>query len=427
MNSRQGLRIATAVFFFLLATSPLFADGVVRDSVGAISSGRGGTNLGFSDNGAILLNNPAGMVNIRGTRLSDVNVDLLMTDLSYADPLNSRAAKTRLQQLPALTYIQKSEDSLWAAGIGVYVPAGFGAQWSMQNAIMGRNRYESFDAVMKILPGIAFHVTDKLAIGANFGVAISHADLESPFFLQTGPLAGTPTLFNLQATGVAPTWGVGMQYELDEKTTFGFAYSSSTSFDLSGNVTTDIFGLGPAPVHSRFDLDMEMTWPSSLGFGVKHQLTDRQTVSLDLVWFNWSDAFDKIDMRLSNPSNPLVQGLVGRKLRDALALDWKDSISVRLGYELQLTCCDVLRLGYIHNSITTPSSTLTPLIPATLEHTFTIGYGKSLGSCRWDLAYQYAFGPTRRVTTSEIVGGDFNFSKVKSDTHWLMLSYTQNF
>ena len=46
-----------------LATRESHGDGVVRDAVGAISTARGGTNLGFTDNAAIILDNPAGMVN----------------------------------------------------------------------------------------------------------------------------------------------------------------------------------------------------------------------------------------------------------------------------------------------------------------------------------------------------------------------------
>ncbi|HEV3005593.1 MAG TPA: hypothetical protein VGX78_14100, partial [Pirellulales bacterium] len=45
------------------------ADGVVRDGVGSISTGRGGTNLGFADNGAILLDNPGAMVNVANNGL----------------------------------------------------------------------------------------------------------------------------------------------------------------------------------------------------------------------------------------------------------------------------------------------------------------------------------------------------------------------
>eukprot|EP00913_Durusdinium_trenchii_P028344 g26572.t1 len=420
-------RMIAAAVLVLVSGSPLLADGVVRDSVGAISSGRGGTNLGYADNGAILLNNPAAMVNIRGRMLSDFGIDTIVSDLDYADPENSRAAKYRAYPLPTFSYIERSEDSMFAAGIGVYAPAGFGAQWSLQNPILGRNRYESFAAVAKVLPAVAVQLSDRLSVGANLGVAISHTDLESPFFLQTGPLAGTPTLFNLQASGAAPTWAVGMQYQISDRTTFGLAYSSETRFNLDGNVAVDIVGLGPAPIHSRFDLDMDMAWPSSLGFGIVHQLTCAQRVSLDVVFFNWSETFDKIDMRLSRGTNPIVTALAGPVIRDSLALNWKDSVSVRLGYEIDLSDCDTLRAGYVHNSESTPSSTLTPLIPATLEHTMTIGYGKRWCNWSFDFAYQYAVGPNRRVTTSDIVGGDFNFSKVKANTHWTMFSVTKTY
>lgn len=144
-----------------------------------------------------------------------------------------------------------------------------------------------------------------------------------------------------------------------------------------------------------------------------------------MLWYDWSHAFDRIDMRLSNPSNPAFAALT--PARDRFPLDWKDSISVRLGHEYFLTGCDVLRMGYVYTSPTVPRSTLTPYIPATLEHTFSAGYGRQQGATRIDLAYQYGFGATQRVKNSRLFGGDFDFSKVRSQAHWLYLSVTKEF
>ena len=82
--------LASVVATALLAPHAI-ADGVVRDGLGAISGGRGGTNIAFADNGQVLLDNPAGMVNVAGGGLVELSADLLMTDLAYADPQNVNA------------------------------------------------------------------------------------------------------------------------------------------------------------------------------------------------------------------------------------------------------------------------------------------------------------------------------------------------
>jgi hypothetical protein len=108
-------------------------------------------------------------------------------------------------------------------------------------------------------------------------------------------------------------------------------------------------------------------------------------------------------------------------------LKWDDGLSVRLGYEFFRTNCDIIRLGYIHNTANIPSGTLTPLIPATMEHSFTVGYGRWWNQWRADIAYQYAFSPERTVGNSILVGDDFSNSVGRSQAHWVMLSFLRQF
>jgi long-chain fatty acid transport protein len=408
-----------------LALPAAYADGVFRDSVGATSSGRGGTNISHSDNGAILLSNPAGMVNVPGDGLFELGVDSLVTDLHYSDPQNSVDAEFGLSALPEVAVIFRSEDENWAAGIGVFVPAGFGAEWHMNGPvpITGPQEYRSFGALAQILPGVSARLTDRLSVGATLGLAISHAELQGPFFVQTGALQGAPTILDLEANGAALTWSVGLQYILSERTTVGLVYSSENRFTLTGNADATVF-LGP-PALSGFDAELELIWPQSAGVGITHLLTDRQRLSADVVWVDWSSAFDELRIELSNPTNPGFVPL--SPINDALPLDWDDVISVRLGYEFFWTRKDVLRAGYIYNSQSVPDSTLTPYIPGILRHTVSAGYGRQLRNARFDAAYQFAFSDGRDVGTSGLVGGDFSNSDFDAQAHWLFFSYTKEF
>src|SRR5580700_4395538 len=79
------------VLFVVFAVPCVLGDGVIRDGLGALSIGRGGTNIASADNGEILLDNPAGMANVEGSGLVDLGVDVLFTDLQYANPQNPTA------------------------------------------------------------------------------------------------------------------------------------------------------------------------------------------------------------------------------------------------------------------------------------------------------------------------------------------------
>ncbi|MEX2561476.1 MAG: outer membrane protein transport protein [Pirellulales bacterium] len=400
------------------------ADGLIRDGVGAISTGRGGTNIGHSDNAAVILDNPAGMVGIRGCGLFELGVDTLFTDLDYrdADP-NDVDGKLKAFPAPELGYIRKSADGDFAVGLGLFIPAGFGAEYDMVNPIVGPSLYKSVGVLGKILPGVAYRLTDRLSVGGTFGVAISHAELEGPFFLQTGALAGVPTQFDLQATGAAPTGSLGFQYELTEATTLGLAYISESRFRMDGSLGVNVFGLAPFPVNSDFDAEVDLVWPRSLGVGFKHDLCRHRRISADVIWYDWSHAFDRLDLQLTNSSNPLFTGMLGPVIRDTFPLDWHDTVSLRLGYEWAPTLADVYRLGYVYHESPVPSTTLNPYVDGVLEHAFSVGWSRRRARGILNLAYQYSFGPERNVVDSAIVGGDFDNSTFEAQAHWFSVSW----
>jgi long-subunit fatty acid transport protein len=400
----------------LATTSRMLADGVMLNGVSPRSIGRGGTNLAHADNGALLFDNPAAAVNIEGTGLLDVGADLLITDFNSSNPRNAFALDTTATPLPQVSLVQKSCDGVWAYGIGLFVPAGFTETYDMEGPfpLAGSRRYKSFGALGKVLPGVACRVTERLSAGATLGVGISHAELEGPYFLQSpGPLQGTPTLLDVQGTGAALVWSVGLQYLLTDATTLGIAYQSESHFHLDGSTRVEVPFLG----QSRFDSQVDVTWPRSLGVGVRHELCPHRILSVDAIWFDWSSAFDNFGLQLNNPTNVFFP-----EIREQFPLDWRDTVSIRAGYEHVLCNDRTLRFGYVFHRNPIPNGTLTPYIQAIVEHGFSVGYGWTWWGCELDLSYMFTFGPKERVGTSDFVGGDFDQSVHDAETHAIALS-----
>jgi long-chain fatty acid transport protein len=402
--------------------TPALADGVVRDGIGAISSGRGGTNLGFADNGAILLDNPGAMVNVRGKGLWEADVDTVITDVTYTDlKPNSAHAAVQPMPLPELAFIKKSADGDWAWGVGAFAPAGFGANYNFQNSFAGPQKYRSIGALGKILPGVSYRVNDKLSIGGTFGLAFGHVDLEGPFFMQTGVLRGAPAIIDLQGTNVAPTGSFGLQYKLSQRTTLGLAYTSETRLHQNGDLKANVFGVGPFPIYSRFDARTDLIWPRSLSIGIAHNLSSRHRVAADVYWYDWKHAFNHVDLALSNPSNPLVGALLGPTNFQSILLNWHDTVSMRLGYEFLPSTYSTWRLGYVYHQSPVPNATLNPFTDGILLHAFSVGHSRRVGRAWLNASYQYSFGPTRHVGTSALAGGDFSNSTLSAQAHWVNL------
>jgi long-chain fatty acid transport protein len=399
------------------------ADGVVRDGIGPIATGRGATNLGFADNAAMIHDNPAAMANVAGNGLLEGGVDTVICGLHYTDPDNPDVNNI-IRGYPAgmIGYVQRVPDSPWTYGIGAFAPAGFGAEYRMTNPFTGPALYRSLGLVGKLLPAVAYQWNDRLSIGASLGLALGHNALEGPFFIQSGPFAGAPTLLDLHVTGAAVAGGVGLQYVLTPQTTVGVAYSAPTRFDMDGNArATVITGLGP--LTSGFDAQAQLTWPGSLGVGVKHDLCCCRRIGIDVVWYHWAAAFDEFNLEFSDPTDPVVAALLGPTFRDSFPINWRDTVSLRLGYEWDANDLWTWRTGYIYHDSPAPSSTLNPYLDGVLLHTFSLGFTRHLPRGSVNFAYQYSFSPTREVGASEIVGGDFANSTFTAQSHWINLSY----
>lgn len=404
------------------STSSVIADGLFLNGVSPRTIGRGGTNIGNNDNGAVIFDNPAAMTNIQGTTLGEFGVDVLITDFEYRDADTMGTASSSIgSPLPQFSMIRRSEDGTWAYGLGVYTPAGFSESYKMNGAspFSGPQVYDSFGSLTKILPALAFAPTDRLSIGGTLGVGVSHMELESPYFLQSpGPLFGTPVELDLQGTGATLIWSLGLQYKLSDRTTLGVTYQSESAFTLDGPAKVTIPGLG----EFRYDADTSVTWPRSLGVGMKHAVNDRHTFSADVIWFDWSEAFNDIRVALNDPSNPVFP-----QVNETLPLDWRDTVSVRLGYEIDLGDCRTVRFGYVYHRNPIPASTITPLIQAITEHGFSTGYGFRFRGVEIDLAYMLTIGEDVQVNNSQFVGGDFNNARHGAVTHAIAIGAIKRF
>lgn len=419
-SSQPTRRLAPIVLLgTLLAAAAAHADGILRDGLGGISGGRGGTNLAHGDNGALLHDNPAGVVAGDSPWLFELRGDVYQFQIRYDDPENHEQEFLPLAILPEITAIHRSKDRRWAAGIGLLIPGGFLSNYHLDNPILGRNEYTAGATLVKLLPALAFRVTDDLRVGAGLGIAWSQVQYDGPFFAQTGALAGTPTLTDWDADGFAPVWSLGVQLDVGE-TTIGVAYLSQTHLDLDGDLQATIPLPGGGDLRGRFDLDLDFRWPRSLGVGISRPLGRHDRFSMDVIWFDWSDAFDTLVLNLSDASNPALATL----RRDEFPLRWNDSLSIRLGIEHESPGWGTLRAGYTFHANAIPDSYLTPLIPAHFQHMVALGLGRRHGPWTWAFALQVSFAPSNHVTSSALAGGDFDGSDVQGYLYGALFSIT---
>ncbi len=408
------------------AASPVAADGILRDSFGATSTGRGGASIALADSGAVIIDNPAAMARLPASTLFELRLDSYVLDIKYSDPENSSGGPFAPAVIPEFTWVRKSDDGRLALGFSVYSPGGFASEYRMNAPVIGESRYEASLAFLKATPALAYRVSENWSVGATVGIAYSRVELDAPLFVQTGPNAGLPTTMDLDADGFGLTGGLSLHYQsgdVGERLSFGIAYTHGTHVSFDGETRAQLFGLGPDPIDSKFDTKLEIDFPRSLGFGIAREF-GRTLVSFDVLVTDWSSAFDDIPIRLDRATNPLF---AGQTLRDRFPLDWKDGITFRIGLERRLSADRVIRIGYAFHPNPVPRDKMTPLIPTVLDHVFTAGLSQRRGDWIFGLAVEFSGGNSTSVENSQIVGGEFDRSRLDGVAFGVFLSATYGF
>lgn len=406
----------------LVAASSSLGDGITLDGVSATSIGRGGTNLGFADNGSMIHDNPGAMSQMDGDVMLQLGVNTLFTQFDYGDADNvQQRSQNQMYALPEVAFIRRMNQE-WTAGFGIYTPTGFGSIYNLDGPapFTGPQRYESFGSLSKVLFGASYTPVghEYFSVGGTIGPGISFVNLEGPYTLQGPTAPGLPGLLDMGVEGAGLTWSAGAYLQVTESTSVGVSYLADVKVQADGQV-----GLNTPLGNTLYEAETEVKWPRTIGAGVRQQVSDRTVLAVDLVWTNWSDAFDHLDIYLSEPSN----GVFPANAVERFPLNWRDTLSTRIGLEHNWRPGHTVRTGYVHHKSPIPTGTITPWIPGALEHAFSLGYGVEWRCWDINLAYMYSFGPTVNVDNSDFIGGDFDDSVQRNRSHCVALGFTRTF
>ncbi len=440
-----------SLYFFaaiLLHINVLYAHGVILDSVGPTSSGRGATNISHFDNGSLIHDNPAALVNMPQGKLLDINLEFLYPTVDYDDEFGSDDTRRQVSILPSfsLTY-KRSEESRFAFGVGAFPSAGFATEYRLIHAMnrdtpfgkipvsFGKQKYRSEASLMKLLAASSFKVNDKLSLGFSVGSSVQKIDLEMPYTIQTGQFAGLTAMADVSTDyGFGFTYTLGAQYKITDNIVMGISYVSESRATLVGDADLFLPDAAPESVlfknkQAAYDFRSDVEWPRTIGAGISYKMGMSNKFALDVVWFDWSSAFDSFDLSLTDGDNAEFNAVLGSKVKDDFPLDWDSTFAIRLGHEYfhKGKDNDVFRFGYIFNDNPVPKETQTPLIPGTVKHVFTTGYSHKWEKWELDTAYQFMMSDRDHVNTSSIIGGDFDNSSMKVKVHVLFIGLKYRF
>lgn len=365
----------------------------------AFATARGNAWVATADGAAAVHYNPAGLTQLERPEAS---VGLYSIQLGNEAHINgvSYTAEKEWQLAPNLFYAQPLNDCL-TAGFGVNSPYGMGIDWG-QNTPFRTLATEAHLMYVSTTAALGWQITDTFSVGAS--LSLNYAELE----LGQG-LGFMPADFlNFKGDGFAPSAGLGVRWQPHEQHAFGLMYSSATSFDLTGNLESNLIVNGPAK--------MDFMTPARIAGGYSWRPAPGWNVEFNVEWLDW-DSLNSLVLR-----GATVPG-VGMPI----AFNWQSTFIYELGVSYKMDNGWMFAVGYDYNSNALPDKTFTPVVSDADRQWINLGFGREYDSWRWFLAYQYGFSDRVVSGGTPSPAGQRANGKYESDYQALMVTCTHRF
>ena len=326
-------------------------------------SGLGNSYAGsavVAENASVQFFNPAAMTQIAGRNASlgwfIVNTSFTLDNQGSSTGVFTNAGNGGdaggLGYLPNM-YLSWQVAPEWWVGLGIGAP--FGLKTEYNTAWLGSAHSNSFDIkTFNINPSVAWRANDWISLGAGVSLQMMKADYKKATAAgpATLPVFGSQPLYlyntELKADDTSWNWNVGVLLTPAEKTKIGLSYRSTTSYTLSGDLTTS----GPNPVlasalSSNADADIKL--PDTFIFSVSQGIGDNWELLGDISWTGWS-SIPYVDIIAHIRALPTV--------RTAQTLDTKfnDAWRFALGANYKLNEQVKLRTGIAYDNTPVPDA-----------------------------------------------------------------------
>jgi long-chain fatty acid transport protein len=393
------------ILFLCFSSSLALANGLNLNSLGTRALAMGGAFVGLADDFSTIYWNPAGMAFFSKKYFGFYGTDVIPTqeftlDVNIPPVVRLVPADTETKHyLSGLAAYYHPVSEKVVVGFGVYVPSGLGASWDGADFKALSNNNELIDWRSKIglitfSPGIAFQVSEKLAVGATFNVNYGLFNLSMHAGTEPNP-APPPAVIDLgQYEDSMKGWGygatIGILFKPIDKLSVGATYRSASTVKFKGEST--ISGMAFLGLSGTSDTERNVTWPMWLAVGAAFQPVEGLTLTGDLQWTQWS----KIDVIETTFVDPYWAAMMEQSGDDLRPMNWDDALQIRFGAEYRFDKY-ALRAGYYYDPSPAPATTLNVLLPSYDFHVVTAGFGYSLNGLQLDFGIEYLMGMDRSV------------------------------
>lgn len=346
--------------------------------------GMGGAFVGQADNPSAVWYNPAGITELDGTRVS-VGVLAIYPVMNHENMNGTTDVSERNVFLPVQLFATDKVNDRVSLGLGITSPFGLSTNWPDSSAtsnVATLSRVKTID----INPNIAYKINDNLSVAAGIDYMILQATMNKLL-----PIGNA--LFRLNGDGTGLGANAGIKYTATEQLNLGLSYRSRIKIKVDGTAEVSALGLSNSA-------QTDITLPDLIQCGASYKASDNLTLNADLEYTLWS-TYDRLVIQ-SNTIHQLGV-LFGNPSASDTSIDekdWKNTWTIRLGGQYQLSDQWKLRAGYVYDQSPVPSDRFDTRVPDADRQGITIGTGYTSGNITIDASYMYLHFKNRTISNS---------------------------
>ena len=220
---------------------------------------------------------------------------------------------------------------------------------------------------------------------------------------------------NLQGDDTGFGLNVGLMYQLDDNSRFGFNYRSETDITFDGDFSNElpVGGTGGAKLPGAVDL----TLPAIAEFSGSHQLDDKLGLHYSVLWTGWS-SFESLEAQVTLPTGDKFVAFEKQEQFD-------DSFRYSVGADYQYNGDLLLRAGVAFDESPVSQTHLSISIPDTDRFWFSFGGNYTIDqNSNVDLGVSIIRGKTQTFTEADDSGSQWGF---ESKGHAVLLGAQYNY
>lgn len=292
-----------------------------------------------------------------------------------------------------------------SVGFGAFSNFGLATEFNGDYAA-GQIAGETEIVTVNFNASVAYKVTEQF----SFGIGLNYIYADATIIRKVGANPNIPAstdAVHLEGDDTGLGLNLGLMYQLDENSRFGFNYRSETDITFEGTFSS------AAKLLPEMPGSVEITLPAIAEFSGSHQLDDKMGLHYSVMWTGWS-SFDKLEAEVGAPKPAFTK-----------EENFSDSMRYAIGGDYQLNEDLLLRAGVAFDESPADKNHMSISIPDTDRFWFSFGGNYAIDQhSDFDLGVSVLRGKTQNFTEKDNSQQEWSF---ESKGHAILLGAQYNY